>query len=50
MERAKDRSKVERAAEGELSDRELEQVTGGKFYKVATISVDGKHTWTVSTT
>jgi hypothetical protein len=50
MERAMERSNEKPTRTTELSDRELDLVTGGKFHKVMTVFVDGKHTWTVSTT
>jgi hypothetical protein len=50
MERAMERSNEKPTEMRELSDRELDFVTGGKFYKVMTVFVDGRQTWTVSTT
>ena len=50
MERAMERSNEKTTKTRELSDRELDSVTGGKFHKVMTVFVDGRHTWTVSTT
>jgi hypothetical protein len=50
MARAMERSNEKPTEMKELSDRELDFVTGGKFYKVMTVFVDGRQTWTVSTT
>jgi hypothetical protein len=50
MERGMEQSNEKSAEAIELSDRELDHVTGGKFYKVAKVFVDGKQTWTVWTT